>query len=104
MEIRIDVLQLLQKLLVEVPLHTPHRIQFIQKEIHDYVIKFQQDSNYVLLDINLPDNVTKFSATLEHVSFLANQLPRVYLHNSFKSVKKVLIPHEIYCCDLRLRI
>ena len=94
----------MQKLLVEVPLHTPSRANFIATEIREYMEKFTQDYNYVLLDLNLPDGESRFYPNDTHIHFLMNTLSPLCINNTFDSVKKILIPSDLYCCGRRLRV
>ena len=102
MEIRTDVLYLLQKLNTELPLHTPSRESFIYNEIRSYIDTFSEEYCYVLLDVNLPNGQTMFTPTDLNVTFLINTLPRLCLHPRFDIIKKILLPKKTFCCYKRL--
>ena len=103
MLIRLDVLQLIQKLSKNIPYQTPKRTNIIYEQLQMYCMQFKEENNYVKMVINSP--YTTFTNDFECVEFLLRKVPRISLgiDQYFYGVT-VLVPPEVSCCSSKYRL
>lgn len=98
MRIRIDILQFIQKLSCDTPLHIPKRVEYLIQQIKDYCKEYDDNKNFVHTDIDI-SSVENFSPIDDVIVALLNKLPR-----SCFSIERqyfglpVYCPKEISCC------
>ena len=98
MIIRIDVLQVLQKLLSNVSLSTPHRIDHITEALKLYVSGLTNDNLEVSVDIDLPNGEVYFLPNHDHVMHCSSRM--VW----FKTTKNIYTEPPILVHLLKLAV
>ena len=98
MRIRIDILEYLQRLVCETPLNLPQRAKFLISQVNDYCKKFQDECNYVSIEVN--SCCLNFDHRDEDIILtLINQMPRTYFPSDRQLFGlRVLFPEETFCC------
>ena len=97
MQIRIDVLQYLQRVIVTTPLHTPKRLGLITQRIKEYCSNYTESHSNVILPIN--GAPSEFVPTEDVITFLVNKLPRCFFpRERLNFGGEIFMPPETSCC------
>ena len=102
MKIRIDVLHFFQLVNTETALITPNRTDLIVKQIKDYCEEFQEQYNYVQLDISMEEEF--FVPTDNNIICLLRELPRKYIPHRNSFFIKTFLPLPKSCCQRKLHL
>ena len=104
MIIRIDVLKVLQNLLSNVSLRTPHRIEYITKTLQSYVSTLIDNTLQVLVDIDLPNGDVHFCPIECHILHWSTHMVRYKTEKNQFMEPPAFIPSTTICCSKKIRI